>query len=63
MSQQYYHHIYPNMNVMYHLILSNFSDQQPIPLPINPPQSLQAVATSNKLKAFWQAPHLLAGQG
>lgn len=61
--QKYYQHIYPVTNYSYHLILSNFTDQQPVPFPKNPPQSLQAVTTSNKLKANWQIPHLLGGQG
>lgn len=61
--QRYYQHMYPTMNYSYNLILSNFTDQQPIPIPRNPPQSLQAITTSNKLKATWQPPHLLGGQG
>jgi len=61
--QKYYQHIYPTMNYSYNLILSNFTDQQPVPFPRNPPQSLQAITTSNKLKATWNAPHLLGGQG
>lgn len=61
--QKYYHHIYPTMKYSYSLILSNFSDQQPIPFPRNSPQSLQAITTSNKLKATWQVPHLLGEQG
>lgn len=61
--QKYYHHIYPAMKYNYSLILSNFSDQQPIPFPRNSPQSLQAITTSNKLKATWQVPHLLGEQG
>lgn len=61
--QKYYQNIYPAMHFSYNLILSNFSDQQPIPIPRNPPQSLQAVSTSSKLKATWQVPHLLGGQG
>lgn len=61
--QKYYQNIYPTMHFSYKLILSNFTDQQPIPFPRNPPQSLQAISTSNKLKATWQVPHLLGGQG
>jgi len=61
--QKYYQNIYPIMDFSYNLILSNFTDQQPIPFPRNPPQSLQAISTSNKLKATWQVPHLLGGQG
>lgn len=61
--QKYYQNIYPAMHFSYNLILSNFTDQQPIPIPRNPPQSLQAVSTSSKLKATWQVPHLLGGQG
>ncbi|XP_050056431.1 proto-oncogene tyrosine-protein kinase ROS isoform X5 [Aphis gossypii] len=61
--QKYYQNIYPAMHFSYNLILSNFTDQQPIPVPRNPPQSLQAVSTSSKLKATWQVPHLLGGQG
>lgn len=62
-NQKYYQHIYPTMKHSYNLILSNFTDQQPIPFPRNPPQSLQAITTSDKLKATWQIPHLLGGQG
>lgn len=61
--QKYYQHIYPPMNFQYNLILSNFTDQQPIPFPNNPPQYLQAITTSNKLKATWQIPRLLNVQG
>jgi proto-oncogene tyrosine-protein kinase ROS len=61
--QKYYQNIYPAMHFSYNLILSNFTDQQPIPIPRNPPQSLQAISTSSKLKATWQVPHLLGGQG
>lgn len=61
--QKYYQNIYPAMHFSYKLILSNFTDQQPIPFPRNPPQSLQAISTSSKLKATWQVPHLLGGQG
>ncbi|XP_025412408.1 proto-oncogene tyrosine-protein kinase ROS isoform X3 [Sipha flava] len=61
--QKYYQHIYPTMNYSYNFILSNFTDRQPVPLPRSPPQSLQAITTSNKLKATWQVPHLLSGQG
>lgn len=61
--KKYYQHIFPVTNYSYNLILSNFIDQQPIPFPRNPPQSLQALTTSNKLKATWQIPHLLGGQG
>lgn len=61
--KKYYHHIHPDTNYSYGLILSNFTDQQPIPFPRNPPKSLQAITTSNKLKASWQVPHLLGGQG
>lgn len=61
--QKYYQHIYPDMSHSYNIILSNFTDQQPIPFPRNPPQSLQAITTSNKLKATWKIPHLLGEQG
>eukprot|EP00102_Acyrthosiphon_pisum_P027841 XP_016665051.1 PREDICTED: proto-oncogene tyrosine-protein kinase ROS isoform X2 [Acyrthosiphon pisum] len=61
--QKYYQNIYPAMPFSYKLILSNYTDQQPIPFPRNPPQSLQAISTSSKMKATWQAPHLLGGQG
>ncbi|XP_050428827.1 proto-oncogene tyrosine-protein kinase ROS isoform X2 [Adelges cooleyi] len=62
-SLQYYQHVYPSFSADFHLVLSNFTDQQPVPIPTNPPRSLQAIATSTKLKAMWQAPDLLAGQG
>jgi len=62
-NQKFYQHIYPAVNYSYKLILSNFTDQQPIPLPRNPPQYLQAITTSNKLKATWQVPHLYGIQG
>lgn len=61
--RKFFQHMYPTVNYFFHLLLSNFTDQQPIPLPINPPQSLQAITTSSKLKATWQVPHLLSGQG
>lgn len=61
--QKYYQHIYPEFSFSFNLLLSNFTDQQPVPFPRNPPQSLQAITTSNKLKATWQAPRLLGGQG
>lgn len=61
--KKYYQHIHPDTKYSYNLILSNFTDQQPIPFPRNPPRSLQAITASNKLKASWQVPHLLGGQG
>lgn len=61
--KKFFQHIYPLVNFSLNLILSNFTDQQPVPFPITPPQSLQAITASNKLKATWQAPHLLGGQG
>lgn len=61
--QQFFQYVYPSVNYSYHILLSNFTDQQPVPLPKIAPHSLQAITKSDKLKATWKAPHLLEGQG
>lgn len=60
----YYHNTYPFLNGRsYNKIIVNLPSAQPIPVPVNPPTSVQAIFGSYLAKTSWQPPHLLGFQG
>lgn len=63
-SNQYFHNSYlvPKAT-SYNKVLVNKLSAQPIPVPINPPTSVQAIFGTNLAKTTWMIPHLLGGQG
>lgn len=63
-SNQYFHNSYlvPKAT-SYNKVLVNRPSAQPIPVPVNPPTSVQAIFGTNLAKITWMIPHLLGGQG
>lgn len=60
----YFHNTYPDLTDRPYLkVLVNLPSSQPIPIPINPPTSLQVIFANNIAKVSWKTPHLLGGQG
>uniref|UniRef100_A0A182MQB4 Tyrosine-protein kinase receptor n=1 Tax=Anopheles culicifacies TaxID=139723 RepID=A0A182MQB4_9DIPT len=60
----YYHNAFPiAANNTYFSISVNLTAEQPIPVPVNPPRNLQALASSDKLKVSWDVPYLLGVKG
>ncbi|XP_065345977.1 proto-oncogene tyrosine-protein kinase ROS isoform X2 [Cloeon dipterum] len=60
----YFHHIFPHeTSTKQFCMLSLSQPSQRMPVPVNPPNSLQAIFGYNTAKLAWQAPHLVAGQG
>ncbi|XP_055536181.1 proto-oncogene tyrosine-protein kinase ROS isoform X2 [Wyeomyia smithii] len=63
----YFHNAFPiDANTTTHTYFSicvNLSSAQPIPVPVNPPRNVQALLTNNKIKIFWNEPHLLGIKG
>ncbi|XP_058444154.1 protein sevenless isoform X2 [Malaya genurostris] len=60
----YYHNAFPiASNNTYFSICVNLSSAQPVPIPVNPPRNVQALLTNNKIKIFWNEPHLLGIKG
>lgn len=63
-SNQYFHNSYlvPKAT-SYNKVLVNKPTAQPIPVPVNPPTSVQAIFGTHLAKITWIIPHLLGGQG
>lgn len=62
--KKYFHHVYPHTtNSTQFAMLSLSPSAQLIPVPVNPPTSLQAILGHSNAKLAWQAPHLVGGQG
>ncbi|XP_050074144.1 protein sevenless [Anopheles maculipalpis] len=60
----YYHNAFPiAANNTYFSISVNLTAEQPIPIPVNPPRNLQALASPDKLKVSWDVPYLLGVKG
>uniref|UniRef100_A0A182PM52 Fibronectin type-III domain-containing protein n=1 Tax=Anopheles epiroticus TaxID=199890 RepID=A0A182PM52_9DIPT len=60
----YYHNAFPiAANNTYFSISVNLTAEQPIPVPVNPPRNLQALAAPDKLKVSWDVPYLLGVKG
>uniref|UniRef100_A0A182K9Q9 Tyrosine-protein kinase receptor n=1 Tax=Anopheles christyi TaxID=43041 RepID=A0A182K9Q9_9DIPT len=60
----YYHNAFPiAANNTYFSISVNLTAEQPIPVPVNPPRNLQALASTDKLKVSWDVPYLLGVKG
>ncbi|XP_052900462.1 protein sevenless [Anopheles moucheti] len=60
----YYHNAFPiAANNTYFSISVNLTAEQPIPVPVNPPRNLQALASPDKLKVSWDVPYLLGVKG
>lgn len=60
----YFHNTYPYLTGQsYVRITVNLPSSQPIPVPVNPPTSVQAIFGINVAKSTWQPPHLLGFQG
>ncbi|XP_049298477.1 protein sevenless isoform X2 [Anopheles funestus] len=60
----YYHNAFPiAANNTYFSISVNMTAEQPIPVPVNPPRNLQALASPDKLKVSWDVPYLLGVKG
>ncbi|XP_053678090.1 proto-oncogene tyrosine-protein kinase ROS [Anopheles nili] len=60
----YYHNAFPiAANNTYFSISVNQTAEQPIPIPVNPPRNLQALAAPDKLLVSWDVPYLLGVQG
>ena len=51
------------MEESYLKVIINMPNTQPVPIPINPPTSVQAIFGGKKAKTTWKLPHLLGGQG
>ncbi|XP_044740104.1 proto-oncogene tyrosine-protein kinase ROS [Chrysoperla carnea] len=65
-TDSYFHNTFPEFDLIDRSFISlcvNLPTSQPIPVPINPPTSVQAILGSTKAKVSWQIPHLLGGQG
>lgn len=63
-SSQYFHNSYlMSKATSYNKVLVNRLSAQPIPVPVNPPTSVQAIFGTNLAKITWKIPHLLGGQG
>lgn len=63
-SNAYYHNTYPYLTGhSYNIVLVNLPSAQPIPVPVNPPISVQAIFGTYQAKTSWQPPHLLGFQG
>ncbi|XP_059481438.1 proto-oncogene tyrosine-protein kinase ROS isoform X2 [Neocloeon triangulifer] len=62
--KRYFHHIFPHVTqTSQFCMLSLSQSSQQTPVPVNPPNSLQAIFGHTTAKLAWQAPHLVAGQG
>lgn len=60
----YYHNSYPDAsNTSMVAVCVNSTSVQPIPVPVNPPHSCQALLGSTRAKVSWQSPQLLGDQG
>jgi len=65
----YYHNAFPEpggsvgRKRRFVAVLVDLPTAQPIPVPVNPPTSVQAVLGSHVAKVSWHQPHLLGGQG
>lgn len=62
-SNQYFHNSYLVSKASYNKVLVNRLSAQPIPVPVNPPTSVQGIFGTNLIKITWKIPHLLGGQG
>ncbi|XP_060523893.1 proto-oncogene tyrosine-protein kinase ROS isoform X2 [Cylas formicarius] len=62
--ENYFHNMITHLGKSkYKKILINLPGNQPWPVPLNPPTSLQGIFESNIAKIKWQPPHLLGLQG
>lgn len=60
----YFHNTYPYLTGhSYKKVIVNLPSAQPIPVPVNPPTSVQAIFGTYLAKTSWQPPHLLGFQG
>uniref|UniRef100_A0A182N0T5 Tyrosine-protein kinase receptor n=1 Tax=Anopheles dirus TaxID=7168 RepID=A0A182N0T5_9DIPT len=60
----YFHNAFPiAANNTYFSISVNLTAEQPVPVPVNPPRNLQALASTDKLKVSWDVPYLLGVKG
>ncbi|XP_017769031.1 PREDICTED: proto-oncogene tyrosine-protein kinase ROS isoform X2 [Nicrophorus vespilloides] len=60
----YFHNSYPlQLSKSYTKVLVNLSSSQPVPVPVNPPTSVQAIFGRDIAKTTWLPPHLLGAQG
>lgn len=60
----YYHNTYPYLTGhSYNKVIVNLPSAQPIPVPVNPPTSVQAIFGTYLAKTTWLPPHLLGFQG
>ncbi|PSN29529.1 hypothetical protein C0J52_27875 [Blattella germanica] len=60
----YFHSAYPDLsNRSFVSVSVNLPTSQPMPIPVNPPTSVQAILGAELAKTSWQMPHLLGGQG
>lgn len=61
---KYYHNTYGYLKAQSYIqVIVNLPSAQPIPVPVNPPTSVQAIFGTDSAKATWQPPHLLGFQG
>ncbi|KAM3965054.1 LOW QUALITY PROTEIN: receptor protein-tyrosine kinase sevenless [Aphomia sociella] len=66
-SDSYFHNEYPlaynTKTIATRQVLVALRSCQPIPVPVNPPISVQSVMGINRAKVSWSPPHLLGHQG
>lgn len=66
-SDNYFHNKNNVPNLHYNTeimeLFANHSASQPLPIPVNPPTTVQAIFGSNVARLRWLPPHLLGVQG
>lgn len=61
-NHNYFHNSFPTDPPVVAVSVNN-TQAQPIPVPVNPPMSLQALLSSDRAKVSWKTPYLLGNQG